>query len=65
MWGWIMLGIVVSSYQGFILPPCPLGHGQGGFSVHKKHDERFQSNATSNILAYLSLGQQNFDIKTV
>ena len=32
--------------QGCILPPCPLGHGQGGFFVQKKIDDRFQSNAT-------------------
>ena len=23
--------------QGCILPPCPLGHGQGGFFVQKKN----------------------------
>ena len=26
-----------SGVQGCILPPCPLGHGQGGFFVQKKN----------------------------
>ena len=37
--------IFISS-QGCILPPCPQGHGQGGFLSRKRIDERFQSNAT-------------------
>ena len=48
-----------------ILPPCPKGHGQGGFSVHKTIDGRFQSYAISYILANLSLGQHKFVIKIV
>ena len=36
--------INIHTCQGCILPPCPQGHGQGGFFVQKKIDERFQSN---------------------
>ena len=38
--------LIIIESQGCILPPCPQGHGQGGFFVQKKIDERFQSNAT-------------------
>ena len=35
-----------TSIQRCILPPCPQGHGQGGFLSRKKIHERLQSNAT-------------------